>query len=60
MDQLMVDLGPAAEVRAGDEAVLLGSQGDEEITAWEWARRTGTIAYEVVSGIGARVPRVYR
>ena len=43
----------------GDEVVLLGRQGDEEIGAWEWAGRLGTIAYEVLSGIGARVPRVY-
>ena len=59
MDQLMVDCGPGADVAAGDEAVLIGSQGDEVITAWDWARATGTIAYEVVCGIGARVPRRY-
>ena len=59
MDQLMVDLGDApAEV--GDEVVLIGRQGDEEITAAEWAERTGTIAYEIVCGIGPRVPRGYR
>ena len=46
--------------RPGDEVVLLGRQGDEAIGAWEWADRLGTIAYEVLSGIGARVPRVYR
>ena len=43
----------------GDEVALLGRQGDEEITAWDWARRLDTIAYEVVCGIGPRVPRVY-
>jgi alanine racemase len=60
MDQLMVDCGPAAEVAPGDEVVLIGRQGDESIDAWEWAERLGTIAYEVVCGIGARVPRVWR
>jgi len=59
MDQLMVDAGDAA-VEVGDEVVLLGRQGDEEITATEWATRLGTIAYEIVSGIGPRVPRRYR
>jgi alanine racemase len=59
MDQLMVDLGDEP-VEAGDEIVLLGRQGDEEITATEWAERTGTIAYEIVCGIGPRVPRGYR
>jgi alanine racemase len=60
MDQLLVDCGPDADVAVGDVAVLLGRQGSEEITAWEWAERTGTIAYEVVCGVSARVPRVYR
>ena len=59
MDQLMVDCGDDASVAVGDEVVLIGRQGAEEIGAWEWAARLGTIAYEVLSGIGARVPRVY-
>lgn len=59
MDQLLVDCGPGSRVQRGDEVVLLGSQGDETIGAWEWASRTGTIAYEVVCGISGRVPRVY-
>ena len=60
MDQLMVDCGPDADVRPGDEVVLLGAQGDECVTADDWARWAGTIAYEVVCGISGRVPRVYR
>jgi alanine racemase len=60
MDQVMVDVGPDADVRAGDEAVLLGAQGDERITPEEWAAQLGTIAYEVVCAIGARVERRYR
>ena len=59
MDQLMVDCGPAAQVSVGDEVVLIGRQGSETITAWDWAVRTGTIAYEVVCGVSGRVPRVY-
>jgi alanine racemase len=58
MDQLMVDCGDDA-VAVGDEVVLIGRQGDEEITADEWAERLGTIGYEVVCGIGPRVQRRY-
>jgi alanine racemase len=58
MDQLMVDAGDAA-VAVGDEVVLLGRQGEHEVTADEWAERLGTIAYEIVCGIGRRVPRTY-
>jgi alanine racemase len=58
MDQLMVDVGDAA-VEVGDEVVLLGRQGDDEVTAEEWAERLDTIAYEIVTGIGPRVPRRY-
>jgi alanine racemase len=43
----------------GDEAVLIGRQGAEEITADEVAELQGTISYEVLCGIGPRVPRVY-
>lgn len=59
MDQILVDCGPGAMVAPGDEVVLLGRQGVQEIGAWEWAERVGTIAYEVLCGIGARVPRTY-
>ena len=62
MDQLLVDLGPtdaAGAVEIGTEVVLLGRQGDETISASEWADRLGTIAYEVCCGIGDRVPRRY-
>ncbi|HEX3839520.1 MAG TPA: alanine racemase [Acidimicrobiales bacterium] len=60
MDQIVVDCGPDGHpaVAVGDEVVLIGRQGDEEITATEWADRLGTINYEVVCGIGPRVPRV--
>ncbi|MGA8297734.1 MAG: alanine racemase [Acidimicrobiales bacterium] len=59
MDQLIVDCG-TDDVGVGEEVVLIGRQGDEEITADEWARRLGTIPYEVLCGIGGRVPRTIR
>jgi alanine racemase len=59
MDQLMVDCGDDP-VALGDEAVLLGSQGGDRITPWDWASGLGTIAYEVVCGLSPRLPRVYQ
>jgi alanine racemase len=59
MDQITVDCGDDDSVVAGDEVVLLGRQGAEEISAWDWATRLDTIAYEVVSGISRRVPLDY-
>jgi len=53
-----VDCGDLA-VATGDQVVLLGRQGDDEITAWEFAANADTIAYEIVSRIGERVPRTY-
>jgi alanine racemase len=58
MDQLVVDCGDDESVRPGDEVVLLGRQGDEEITADDWAAMAGTISYEVVCGVGPRMPRI--
>jgi alanine racemase len=59
MDQVMVDCGPDATVRAGDEAVLLGRQDGAEVTVEEWAAALDTISYEILCGIGPRVPRLY-
>lgn len=60
MDQLMVDITDVTgDVKAGDEVVLIGRQGQLEITAEEIADLIGTIPYEIVSIIGKRVPRVY-
>ena len=56
MDQIIVDVGDD-DVSVGDDVVLIGAQGDEEITASEWAERTGTIAYEILTGLSARIPR---
>jgi alanine racemase len=58
MDQFMVDLGEA-DAEAGDEVVLLGDQGAAAVTADDWAAWLATINYEVVCGVGRRVPRVY-
>ena len=57
MDQLLIDCGDD-DVRTGDDVVLLGRQGPQEITAEEWAQRGETITWEILCGIGARVPRV--
>ncbi len=56
MDQIVVDVGDA-DVGVGDEVVLLGAQDGVAVTADDWARVLGTISYEVVCGIGPRVPR---
>jgi alanine racemase len=58
MDQTMIDVTAVPDVRLGDEVVLIGTQGDDQITAEDVAERLGTINYEVVSEILARVPRV--
>ena len=59
MDLTMVDVTEVPEVNVDDEAVLIGRQGDEEILATEVAQRASTIAWEVFTGIGSRVTRVY-
>jgi len=59
MDQTLVDVGNA-KVRIGDEVVLIGSGGRFRISAEELAHRSGTIPYEIVCGIGNRVPRIYK
>ena len=56
MDQMVVDCGDL-DVHAGDDVVLLGAQGDQAIDVWELAGRADTMAYEIVSRIGQRVPR---
>ena len=58
MDQTMINVSHIPGVRQGDEVVLIGSQGESVITVEEVAERLGTINYEVVSDILARVPRV--
>ena len=59
MDHFLVDVGDD-ELQVGEEVVILGAQGQDRITAQEMADRLGTIPYEVVCGISARVPRLYK
>ena len=58
MDQIMVDVGDS-RVKVGDEAMLIGCQGNSRISAAELAELSQTIPYEIVCGIGSRVPRLY-
>jgi alanine racemase len=58
MDNLTIDLGPETDIEPGEEAVLIGRQGEEEIRAEEVAARLDTINYEVTCAISSRVPRV--
>jgi alanine racemase len=57
MDQAVLDVTEIPGVAAGDEVVLIGTQGNETITAYDHARATGTIPWEVFTRIGARVAR---
>ena len=60
MDYLTVDVGRIPGVSVGDEAILIGSAGDETIGVTELAERAGTIPYEILTRIGKRVIRAYR
>ncbi len=59
MDQCMLQLDDVPEAKAGDEVVLIGSQGKETISIDEVAARWATINYEVVCGLADRLPRIY-
>ncbi len=58
MDSSFIDVTDVPEVRAGDEVVVLGTQGNEVLTAWDWARWSRTIPYAILTGIGQRVARL--
>jgi len=58
MDQIMIDVGDSP-VKIGDEVVLIGSQGKNKITTEDLARLSSTIPYEIVCGLGSRIPRIY-
>jgi alanine racemase len=59
MDMCMIDVTDVPHrVKAGDEVVLLGRQGDHSITAWDLAKAADTIPYEVLTGFSERIPRV--
>jgi alanine racemase len=59
MDQILADVTRVPEVAPGDEAVLIGQQGSEEILARELAEKAGTISWDIFTGIGPRVRRLY-
>jgi alanine racemase len=59
MDLVTLDVTDLADVAVGDEVVLLGRQGADELSAEELAAKLGTISYEVLCNVSARVPRVY-
>jgi alanine racemase len=59
MDLMMIDVSALPEADVGDEVVLMGRQGDEEISAAELADLAGTIHWEIVTRVGTRVRRVY-
>ena len=59
MDQIMADVSALPAAEPGDEAVLMGRQGAEEIFAADLARHAGTIAWEIFTGISYRVERIY-
>ena len=60
MDLMMIDVSDVSEAKAGDEVVLLGRQGKEEVSAVELADRADTITWEITTRIGSRVRRVFR
>jgi alanine racemase len=59
MDVTTIDVTQSPELGAGDEVTLLGREGDVSLDAQQIARTAGTISYNVLAGIGARVKRFY-
>lgn len=59
MNWVTIDLGPDSGLQAGDEVVLIGTQGDDAIWANEVAKWSGTIPYEILTAIRSEVPRTY-
>ncbi len=59
MDLMVVDVSDVPNAAVGDEVVLLGRQGEEEISAAELAERASTIHWDIVTRVGSRVRRVY-
>jgi alanine racemase len=59
MDLMVIDVSDAGDVRAGEEVVLMGRQGDEEVSAQELADKANSITWEITTRIGQRVRRVF-
>jgi alanine racemase len=60
MDQCLCDVTHIPGVSIGDEVVLIGRQGNEEITVEEVAQKSQTISYEIICAINSRIPRIYK
>ncbi|NJL01841.1 MAG: alanine racemase [Spirulinaceae cyanobacterium SM2_1_0] len=60
MDQIMIDASPLPDLQPGEVVTLLGEDGQEAITAEDWAAMLGTISWEILCGFKPRLPRVYR
>ena len=60
MDMILIDVTEVPDIQMGDEVIIFGKQGEEEITVEELAKRSNTIPYEILCNVGKRVPRVYR
>jgi alanine racemase len=60
MDLTLIDVTEVADATLGDEVVIIGRQGELEITAEEIAAQIATISYEITCGISDRVPRIYK
>ncbi|MGK0179982.1 MAG: alanine racemase [Nitrospinales bacterium] len=59
MDMILIDVTEVPDVQMGDEVVIFGKQGEEEILVEELAKRSNTIPYEILCNVGKRVPRIY-
>jgi alanine racemase len=59
MDMAMADVSHLPDVEAGDEVVILGRQGDDEISLDEFAESAGIIPHELLVRLGSRAPRIY-
>lgn len=59
MDQCLIDLTDYQDAKIGDEVILIGKSGNEEIKVEEWAKKSYKISYEVLCGFGNRLPRIY-
>jgi len=59
MDLMMIDVSKIDNAQVGDEVVLMGRQGEQEISGVELAEKAGTITWEITTRVGSRVRRVY-
>ena len=60
MDMILIDVTEVPDIQMGDEVVIFGKQGEEEIRVEELAKKSNTIPYEILCNVGKRVPRVYQ